>query len=43
MDKRIPVPNAENELLSSMINVSKSGNGPENQNPSMGCSIKWFS
>jgi len=34
--------NSKNELLESMIEISKSGVGPKNQTPSMGCSIKWF-
>ncbi len=33
--------NSENELLKAMLKVSKDGNGPEKQVPSMGCSIKW--
>ena len=32
---------SENELLKAMIKVSQDGKGPENQVPSMGCSIKW--
>ena len=34
-DKRRP------ELLEAMIRVAKTGQGPEHQIPSMGCSIKW--
>lgn len=29
------------ELLNAMRQVSKTGSGPEEQQPSMGCSIKW--
>ena len=29
------------ELLNAMRQVAKTGNGPEAQTPSMGCSIKW--
>jgi hypothetical protein len=31
------------ELYSAMIEIAKSGNGPREQIPSMGCSIKWKS
>ncbi|MAI84669.1 MAG: thioredoxin family protein [Rickettsiales bacterium] len=31
----------KNELFESMIMISKTGNGPKTQYPSMGCSIKW--
>ena len=37
-----PIKNSKNELLDSMIEISKTGKGPEIQHPSMGCSIKWF-
>ena len=36
-----PTINSENELLEAMIEVSKSGRGPKEQFPSMGCNIKW--
>ena len=39
---RVRLENSKNELLESMIEISKSGVGPKNQTPSMGCSIKWF-
>ena len=39
---RIRVENSKDELLNSMIEISKTGKGPEDQIPSMGCSIKWF-
>jgi hypothetical protein len=29
------------ELLDAMTQVAESGQGPQQQNPSMGCSIKW--
>lgn len=32
---------AKRELLDAMIRISETGFGPENQIPSMGCSIKW--
>ena len=35
------IPNARKELLEAMIKVSETGSGPENQIPSIGCSIKW--
>ena len=31
----------EPELLNAMINIAQTGQGPINQNPSVGCSIKW--
>ena len=37
-----PVQNGESELLNAMKLISKTGNGPKEQFPSMGCSIKWF-
>ena len=39
---RVRADNSKNELLDSMIKISKTGKGPDTQNPSMGCSIKWF-
>ena len=39
---RVRAENSENELLNSMIEIAKTGKGPEDQIPSMGCSIKWF-
>ena len=35
------IPHARKELLEAMIKVSETGSGPENQIPSIGCSIKW--
>ncbi|WP_092401920.1 MULTISPECIES: thioredoxin family protein [Candidatus Ichthyocystis] len=35
------VPGAKKELREAMILVSKTGKGPEEQHPSIGCSIKW--
>jgi peroxiredoxin len=35
------VPNARRELYDAMIAIANSGKGPELQNPSMGCTIKW--
>jgi len=37
------VPDAARELLEAMRLVAESGNGPAEQVPSMGCSIKWRS
>ena len=37
-----PAANSNNELLTSMLQIAKTGKGPEIQKPSMGCSIKWF-
>lgn len=36
-----PVPNAARELLDAMRKVADTGKGPEKQNSSIGCSIKW--
>ena len=35
------IPNAKKELLKAMIQVSETGDGPKDQIPSIGCSIKW--
>jgi len=35
------VPNARRELFEAMKQVAETGHGPEQQIPSMGCSIKW--
>jgi peroxiredoxin len=35
------VPNARRELFEAMQQVAETGHGPEEQLPSMGCSIKW--
>ncbi len=32
---------ARRELYEAMIQIAQTGKGPENQTPSMGCSIKW--
>lgn len=36
-----PVPNARRELYEAMVMIARTGQGPEAQLPSMGCSIKW--
>jgi hypothetical protein len=36
-----PVTNARRDLFEAMKQVSETGHGPEDQQPSMGCSIKW--
>jgi len=38
----IPIQDGESELLKAMKLIAKTGNGPKEQFPSMGCSIKWF-
>lgn len=38
---RTPDPNAKRELLEAMRQVAEGEKGPEEQIPSMGCSIKW--
>tara|TARA_B100001093_G_scaffold445016_1_gene448418 strand:+ start:242 stop:802 length:561 start_codon:yes stop_codon:yes gene_type:complete len=35
------VPNARKELLEAMLLIAKTGSGPKEQVPSIGCSIKW--
>ena len=37
-----PVRSSESDLLNAMKMVAKTGKGPKDQIPSMGCSIKWF-
>jgi peroxiredoxin len=39
--KTRPVPNARRELFEAMKQVAETGQGPKEQIPSMGCSIKW--
>jgi len=39
--RREPVPGARRELLEAMTQVARTGQGPAEQIPSMGCSIKW--
>ena len=36
-----PVKNNDSDLIKAMRLIAKTGKGPENQIPSMGCSIKW--
>lgn len=36
-----PPPNSRRELKEAMIQVANTGNGPQDQTPSIGCSIKW--
>lgn len=36
-----PPPGARRELLEAMLMVARTGRGPEQQIPSIGCSIKW--
>jgi peroxiredoxin len=36
-----PLENSKNELKEAMLEVAKTGKGPKNQFPSMGCNIKW--
>ena len=37
-----PIQDGESELLKAMKMIAKTGKGPKEQFPSMGCSIKWF-
>jgi len=38
---RAPKPDAPRELYEAMLQVARSGRGPAQQTPSIGCSIKW--
>ena len=37
-----PVQDGDSDLLKAMRLIIKTGKGPDNQKPSMGCNIKWF-
>ncbi len=37
-----PVRTGNSDLKIAMELIAKTGNGPKNQTPSMGCNIKWF-
>lgn len=39
--RKEPVPDARRDLFEAMQQVAETGHGPEQQIPSMGCSIKW--
>jgi peroxiredoxin len=39
--KTTPIPGAIRELYEAMVQIAETGRGPEQQIPSMGCSIKW--
>lgn len=39
--RKEPVPNARRDLFEAMKQVAQTANGPKDQVPSMGCSIKW--
>jgi len=39
--RREAVPGARRELYEAMLQISKTGQGPKEQTPSVGCSIKW--
>jgi len=39
--KREAVPGARRELYEAMVQIAATGEGPKDQIPSMGCSIKW--
>jgi hypothetical protein len=38
---RIAVPGARRELFEAMTRIAETGEGPADQTPSIGCSIKW--
>jgi hypothetical protein len=37
-----PVQEGDSDLLNAMTLIAKTGEGPSEQIPSMGCNIKWF-
>ncbi len=37
-----PIDTSESELFKALILISKTGKGPKEQHPSMGCNIKWI-
>ena len=37
-----PVRSSDSDLLTALKMISKTGNGPKEQIPSMGCNIKWI-
>jgi hypothetical protein len=39
--KEAAPPDARRDLFEGMVQVAQTGRGPENQIPSIGCSIKW--
>jgi peroxiredoxin len=39
--RKEPVANATRELYDAMVAIARTGRGPDVQNPSFGCSIKW--
>lgn len=39
--RKEPVPGARRELFDAMAQIARTGKGPAEQSPSMGCSIKW--
>ena len=39
--RKDPVPDARRDLFEAMKQVARTGQGPKDQIPSMGCSIKW--
>jgi peroxiredoxin len=39
--KEAAPPDARRDLFEAMLQIAESGHGPENQIPSIGCSIKW--
>jgi peroxiredoxin len=41
VSRKDPVPNASRDLFNAMLQVGQSGQGPQEQFASIGCSIKW--
>ena len=37
-----PISSGESDLFKAMCSIAKTGKGPKNQIPSMGCNIKWI-
>jgi peroxiredoxin len=40
-ERNLPKPDIKRDLLEAMVEVKRTGKGPEIQSPSIGCSIKW--
>jgi peroxiredoxin len=38
----LPIRSGQSDLLKAMKQIAKTGNGPKDQTPSMGCGIKWL-
>ena len=41
LKKLMPVRNGKSDLFKAMVQIAETNNGPKDQTPSAGCSIKW--